>query len=535
LSSSPSPHPASGRLDLVQYLDDVIFGAESARASLSSAHTLIAVLRRFGWLVHPTKCIGTSVAVQAFQALGVWVDLLTQTYSVPPAAVRRILDAAEALATGPVEVPVRLVARFKGLLASTWLSTGIATRVRTRALAAVVDSRPAALSGSARAVRRAWNVAVLISPTAREEARWWIWFLPRYNGAPIRPRPFDSSVDGDIASDASDVGVGAVVSTRHSDPADSGLLRALAARAPAGFSMAAVVAHARWGLEFAQPLPDWLLEASSTLRELYGIAVFITAVAHLLRGGRFRVFLDNLGCVFIMGGVVPEAAIGGLPWGEYVTGGSPHPELQRLALQLFSAQLEGGFTLQAVWRPRELNVRADYLSRVATMLHHEYCLLPALFRWLDDCWGPHTIDRFASIDTRQPLAPPHTGRFCAQYFHPEAEWTDAFSVPWGAENNWLFPPYGNIAQAVSHLRASRAVGTLIVPYVPWAPWLPALRRGRQWDPIVTGLVRLGSPRDCLRIPSDHRRDFSSRCVLIALRLDGRAVDVVGRAAGPGAP
>ena len=96
-------------------------------------------------------------------------------------------------------------------------------------------------------------------------------------------------------------------------------------------------------------LPAALLCASSTLRELYGITAFIAAVTPLLRGGRFLVFLDSLGCVFILGGVVPEAAIGGLAWGEYVTGGSPDPELQRLALQLFEAQLAGGFSLQAVW------------------------------------------------------------------------------------------------------------------------------------------------------------------------------------------
>jgi hypothetical protein len=41
------------------------------------------------------------------------------------------------------------------------------------------------------------------------------------------------------------------------------------------------------------------------------VAGFISAVAPLLRGGRFRLFLDNLGCVFIMGGVVPEFAVGG--------------------------------------------------------------------------------------------------------------------------------------------------------------------------------------------------------------------------------
>ena len=138
-------------------------------------------------------------------------------------------------------------------------------------------------------------------------------------------------------------------------------------------------------------------------------------------------------------------------------------------------------------------------------------------------------------DTCQPLALPHTGRFCSQFFLPEAEWTDAFSVPWGGENNWLLPPCGMIAQAVSHLCASRAVGTLVVPYTPWAPWLSALRRGRQWSPILVGFVRLGSPGDCLRIPREHRRDFGPRCVIIALGLDSRLGPDPGGASGPGAP
>ena len=152
---APVLTPGPRSLGIVQYLDDVIFGAASARESLASAQILINVLRRFGWLIHPTKCVGTSVAVQAFQALGTWVDLLTQTFSVPPDTVRRILDAAERLATGPVLVPVLTVARLKGLLGSTWLSTGVATRVHIRLLAAVVDSRPPARSDPRRDVCRA--------------------------------------------------------------------------------------------------------------------------------------------------------------------------------------------------------------------------------------------------------------------------------------------------------------------------------------------------------------------------------------------
>ncbi len=52
--------------------------------------------------------------------------------------------------------------------------------------------------------------------------------------------------------------------------------------------------------------------------------------------------------MFIQGGVVPDFAIGGKQWGEFVTGGSPNPDLQSLALRLFQAQLDGVFVLQAV-------------------------------------------------------------------------------------------------------------------------------------------------------------------------------------------
>ena len=75
-----SPSPGLG---ILQYLDDVIFAAHTARESLSAAHALMHVLRRFGWLVHPTKFCGVSQAVQAFQALGTLVDLATQSVSVP--------------------------------------------------------------------------------------------------------------------------------------------------------------------------------------------------------------------------------------------------------------------------------------------------------------------------------------------------------------------------------------------------------------------------------------------------------------------
>ena len=68
--------------------------------------------------------------------------------------------------------------------------------------------------------------------------------------------------------------------------------------------------------------------------------------------------MDNLGCVFITGGLVPPFAVGGKRFGEFVSGGSPNPSLQALAVALLDAQIDGGFLLTFEWVPREQNVRA---------------------------------------------------------------------------------------------------------------------------------------------------------------------------------
>ncbi len=55
--------------------------------------------------------------------------------------------------------------------------------------------------------------------------------------------------------------------------------------------------------------------------------------------------LDNLGCVAILGGIVPAFTRGRRARGEYVAGCSPNPELQLLALTVHYMQDEGNFTL----------------------------------------------------------------------------------------------------------------------------------------------------------------------------------------------
>ena len=511
---------------LISYLDDLIFAHPSARETLSAAQKMLHILPRFGWLVHPTKCQGVASALQQFVALGTLVCLATQTFSVPEATIARAIVLGRALLDTAGPVSCRALARFRGLMGSTWLSTGVASRLRVRAMTAVIEARPRKLS------RASWDAPLPLTSECRAEIRWWIENLARRGRSPIRPRPLDGRLDGFIFSDASDSGVGAVLFAEGPEAAASSLVRALLERAPPGLSRREVLRHALRGLEFTAPLPAELLDASSTLRELHGIALFVSAVLSLLGGGRHLVVLDNLGCVHILGGVVPAFARGGRPWGEFVSGGSPNPALQRLALSLHDMQEQGDFTLVPVWRPRTENVRADFLSRVSNLQLHDYRLRADLFRWLDAAWGPHTIDRFATVHSCQRLSGRGAGRFCALFFHPLAVWTDALSVPWTGETNWVFPPFAFVGDAVHAFRTSGAPGTLIAPRSTESHWWPLLRRGAGWAADVSEVRELGPASRVLTHFSPSAHGLPATTQLLAIRFGGRRSPLPARAPLP---
>ena len=86
----------------------------------------------------------------------------------------------------------------------------------------------------------------------------------------------------------------------------------------------------------------------------------------------------------------------------------------------------------------------------------------------------------------------------------------------------FLPPH-RLAEAVGHMRASGACGTIIAPETPWEErWSElGLRRGGGPDVIAVRLRRLGHVSDCLRgRPAEARRAFRNRPV-IAIRLDCR--------------
>lgn len=146
--------------------------------------------------------------------------------------------------------------------------------------------------------------------------------------------------------------------------------------------------------------------------------------------------------------------------------GSKRPDLHVVALKIFKLAIQYQIHLEPDWVPRELNEKADYLSRIVDF--DDLYLNPDIFAELDTAWGPHTVDRFSDCSNH------HLPRFNSRYWNPGSEAVDTFTVDWANENNWWCPPPALVPRVVSHAKVCRAVGTLIVPFWPSAPFWPLL-------------------------------------------------------------
>jgi hypothetical protein len=501
---------------LMAFIDDLPFAQFSLAASMRQAGIMLHELEAFGWLVNPDKCVGLHSAVQIFKSLGTQVDLLQQKYFMTPETMSRIRDKAWALLDITGRCPVRAVASAKGLIASTWVSTGSAANLRTRALGWVVESR----AGFGKA---SWSRYVTLTSPAIAELIWWARNLELVNGQDIIPRMTSGFFDGKGKSDASDTGYGGWISSK-ARPGDSGLLvQRLQAGPRRGYTLHQARRLAEEGIEMVGHFPPYIANGSSTLRELFGVWMYFVAFASLMQHGRFLLGLDNICCVFILGGVLPLSATGNKE-PKSTPGGSQIPELQELAILIMDLCLHQHITFVVYWTPRAFNERADLLSRATAQRWHEYWLLRKVFFELDGLWGPHTIDRFATSRNAQPLLQPNTGRFCSSFYEDEAECVDSLGADWSGDNNWCFPPYKLIGLTIHHLRRCRAVGTLVVPYWAHGPFWPLLYpqgAGRTPSAHVVAIRELGHGHAVLGFPTDDHRGTICERLIVAIRFDGR--------------
>ena len=149
--------------------------------------------------------------------------------------------------------------------------------------------------------------------------------------------------------------------------------------------------------------------------------------------------------------------------------GSARIKLNNLATDIVTLSLKNDITLSSQWIPRSDNERADNLSKFLDKDEDDWKIHPSIFSYLDNTWGPHTVDRFSSYYNKQ------LSRFNSRFASPGSEAVDTLAQNWSFENNWVCPPVSLIIHAVEHFKKCRASGTLIIPEWKSAYFRPVIR------------------------------------------------------------
>ena len=207
--------------------------------------------------------------------------------------------------------------------------------------------------------RRFWNEKLELTTEAKNELEFWLGNLRALNGRPFRWSPSATRV---VYSDASDSGYGGYT-----------------------VELGPHVSYGQWTEKEAQH--------SSTWRELKAVDRILQAFAVNLEGHTVKWYTDNQNVV----GIIQH--------------GSRKLYLQDGAMCIYERCTKHAIKLEMAWIPRGENEIADYLSRLVD--YDDWQVDPTLFRWLDNMWGPFTVDNFADNNNTQ-LPTFHCKCWCPQ-------------------------------------------------------------------------------------------------------------------------
>lgn len=392
------------------YLDDFIVMADSPESFVASAERVVRDLLRAGWRLSPAKV--RLAPHRTIRYLGMLVDLRRRAFAVPPAALRRLQSQAADLAATP-SVPVAALRQFAGRAQFAAVAFPPATFFLPDLWAAIAsaDTEGAESVPPPRAALLWWSSADAAALLGSSSSSWY-----RFPGSRLwvhHRRPAAAALDGGVVS----------------APADGAQARSDASDSAVGYTIWLGGSRSRCG---SVPLPVWLRGASSTAREIYGLAV---AVMALPRGwaGVVSLVCDN------------AAAVGTAATRTVCAATAPAARL------LLRAILFQKVTVRAEWAPRESMGSEDALSRACVIPSHMDSRPPRV-------WWQRLADLLGRVDLE-----PFTGGVPV---HPTAAWGsrwplpgsvgDGLAIDWGAYRRvWAFPPFA-LAPAVVRKVASAA-------------------------------------------------------------------------------
>lgn len=110
-----------------------------------------------------------------------------------------------------------------------------------------------------------------------------------------------------------------------------------------------------------------------------------------------------------------------------VNKGSKVPELNSILLEIFQKCMLNGITIDVNWIPRDFNNVADEIGKIID--YNDYTINDDIFAFLDEAWGPYTIDCFACHYNKK------LALFNSKFFQPGLSRVNAFSHDWAFANN----------------------------------------------------------------------------------------------------
>ena len=215
-------------------------------------------------------------------------------------------------------------------------------------------------------------------------------------------------------------------------------------------------------------------DRSSTWRELEAIRFGLDAFHAKLSSSCISWMTDNRAAMFVS------------------SSGSKRQHLQDLALEIYELTREHNIDLEVNWVPRDDNQVADYISKIVDP--DDWEITEGFLEFLEEKWGPFTIDRFASFDNSK------CERFNSKFLVPGTEAVDAFTQDWRFDHNLLVPPVKHIVRVLNLIRSMSGIrAVLVAPLWTSAHFWPLLREGERFAHFVKDYISFENTSGILRL------------------------------------
>ena len=183
-------------------------------------------------------------------------------------------------------------------------------------------------------------------------------------------------------------------------------------------------------------------------------------------------------------------------------------------MTIFEFCVKNDKEIHRVWIPREQNTHADYLSRIIDI--DDWAISTEFFQFIDELWGPHSVDRFASSSNTK------TTLFSSLYWNSCALRVYSFYSDWSQDANWLLPPEPLASRVINHLVKCKVKGTLLVPKWTSPFWPLIFEDGLEYKSYVTDDLEFTETERILEVGMNvnsifARRNFKGK--LLGIRLD----------------